>query len=94
MWRLAKYLEENGPSLFELVEQRKSEHELAKVLAEIRPGGTKENEELASAIIAAMWLGKRAQEIKEKGDRSAEQFFREAVMVGFEAGRRAAITAP
>jgi hypothetical protein len=41
-----------------------------------------------------MWLGKRAQEIKEKGDRSAEQFFREAVMVGFETGRRAAITAP
>jgi hypothetical protein len=94
MWRLAKYLEENGPSLFELVEQRKSGHELAKVLAEIRPGDPKEHGELAGAVITAMWLGKRAQEIKEQGDRSAEQFFREAVMIGFETGRRSAITAP
>jgi hypothetical protein len=41
-----------------------------------------------------MWLGKRAQEIKEQGDKSAEQFFREAVMIAFETGRRSAITAP
>lgn len=94
MWRLVKYLEENGPALSALVESRKSEHELSSTLSEMWPGGAKEHEELADAIITAVWLGKRAQEIKEKGDRSAEQFFREAVMVAFETGRRSAITAP
>jgi hypothetical protein len=94
MWRLVKYLEENEPALSALVESRKSGHELAATLAEIWPGGAKEHEELASAVITVMWLGKRAQEIKEKGDKSAEQFFREAVMIAFETGRRSAITAP
>ena len=94
MWRLVKYLEENEPALSALVESRKSRHELAATLAEIWPGGAKEHEELANAVVTVMWLGKRAQEIKEQGDKSAEQFFREAVMVAFETGRRSAITAP
>jgi hypothetical protein len=94
MWRLVKYLEENEPALSALVESRKSRHELAATLAEIWPGGSKEHEELANAVITVMWLGKRAQEIKEQGDKSAEQFFREAVMIAFETGRRSAITAP
>lgn len=94
MWRLVKYLEENEPQMMALVESRKSEHVLASTLAEIWPGNAKEHEELANAVMTVMWLGKRAQEIKEKGDKTAEQFFREAVMVAFETGRRSAITAP
>ena len=94
MWRLVKYLEENEPQLTALVESRSSKHELASTLAEIWPGNAKEHEELADAVMTVMWLGKRAQEIKEKGDKTAEQFFREAVMVAFETGRRSAITAP
>jgi hypothetical protein len=94
MWRLVKYLEENEPQMMALVESRKSEHAHASTLAEIWPGNAKEHEELANAVMTVMWLGKRAQEIKEKGDKTAEQFFREAVMVAFETGRRSAITAP
>lgn len=95
MWRLVKYLEENEPALSALVESRESQHgELAATIAEIWPGGTKEHAELANAVITVMWLGKKAQEIKEQGDKSAEQFFREAMMIAFETGRRSAITAP
>lgn len=95
MWRLVKYLEESQMSLFEIVDVRKETHEeLAEKLAEIRPGDAKDNAELANAIITALWLGRRAQEIKESGDRSAEQFFREVVLTAFETGRRSAITAP
>ena len=94
MWRLVKYLEENEPQMMALVESRKSEHALASTLAEIWPGNAKEHEGLANAVMTVMWLGRRAQEIKEKGDKTAEQFFREAVMVAFETGRRSAITAP
>lgn len=95
MWRLVKYLEENQLSLFETVDARKETHkELAEKLAEIRPGDAKDNDELANAVIAALWLGRRAQAIKESGDKSAEQFFREAVLTAFETGRRSAITAP
>ncbi|MEM2139493.1 MAG: hypothetical protein QXJ74_04630 [Nitrososphaera sp.] len=95
MWRLVKYLEENQLSLFETVDARKETHrELAEKLAEVRPGGEKDNAELANAVMTAMWLGRRAQAIKESGDKSAEQFFREAVLTAFETGRRSAITAP
>lgn len=95
MWRLVKYLEENQQSLFEIIEARKEKHsELAEKLAEIRPGDAKDNAELANAVITALWLGRRAQVIKESGDKSAERFFREAVLTAFETGRRSAITAP
>lgn len=95
MWRLIKYLEENQLSLFEMVDTRTEAHlELAEKLAEIRPGEANENAELANAIVAILWLGRRAQQIKESGDKSAEQFFREAVLAAFETGRRSAITAP
>jgi len=96
MWRLVKYLEENQRLLFDTVDARKETHsELAKKLAEFRPSEAKDNAELANAVIAALWLGRRAQQIKEEsGDKSAEQLFREVVMVAFETGRRSAITAP
>ncbi len=95
MWRLVKYLEENQLSLFDLVNERKDTHqELAEKLSEIRPGDVKDSAELANAVITAMWLGRRAQVIKESGDKTTEQFFREAVLTAFETGRRSAITAP
>jgi hypothetical protein len=95
MWRLVKYLEENQLLLFDLVDARKDTHlELAEKLSEIRPGDAKDSAELANAVLTALWLGRRAQVIKESGDRSAEQFFREVVLTAFETGRRSAITAP
>lgn len=95
MWRLVKYLEENQLSLLDFVDARKeTHHELAEKLSEIRPGDAKDSAELANAVLVAMWLGRRAQAIKEQGDKSAEQFFREAVLTAFETGRRSAITAP
>lgn len=95
MWRLVKYLEENQLSLFEKVDARKETHlELAEKLSEIQPGDVKDNAELANTVMTALWLGRRAQQIKESGDKSAEQFFREAVFAAFETGRRSAITAP
>jgi len=95
MWRLVKYLEENQLSLFEMVDARKEMYkELAEKLSEIRPGDEKDNAELANVIITALWLGRRAQQIKESGDKSTEQFFRETVLTAFETGRRSAITAP
>lgn len=95
MWRLVKFLEENDPETL----PRK---ELVQKLHEIWPGSddneslpTKDHEELASAISSALWLGRRAQQIKEKtGDKGAEQFFRESILTAFETGRRSAITAP
>jgi hypothetical protein len=104
VWRLVKYLEENGPEL--LADAVKEEHvELAGKLAEIWPGGDggssgssrveKEHHALANAVIAALWLGRQAQLKKEAGgDRSAEQFFREAMAAAFEMGRQSAMTAP
>jgi hypothetical protein len=95
MWRLVKYFEENQLSLFDLVDTRKDTYqELAEKLSEIRPGDAKDSAELANAVLAALWLGRRAQAIKEQGDRTVEQFFREAVLTAFETGRRSAITAP
>ena len=96
MWRLVKYLEENQQSLIDSVDtERKTTHmELAEKLAELRIGEPRDNALLANAVIEALWLGKRAQQIKEAGDKSAEQFFREVVMIAFETGRRSAITAP
>jgi hypothetical protein len=95
MWRLVKYLEENQLSLFEMLDARKRINtELVEKVSEVRPGDQKDNAELANAIMTALWLGRRAQQIKESGDKTAEQFFREAVLVAFETGRRSAITAP
>jgi hypothetical protein len=95
MWRLVKYLEENQLSLIENVDARAdTDPELAERLSEIRPGGAKDSAELANAVLTALWLGRRAQVMKESGDKSAEQFFREAVLMAFETGRRSAITAP
>ncbi|AIC16481.1 hypothetical protein [Nitrososphaera viennensis] len=93
MWRLVKYLEESDPEFLS-----KNRQELVQKLHEIWPGDespSREHEELAAAIASALWLGRRAQQIKEKtGGKGAEQFFREAIMVAFETGRRSAITAP
>lgn len=90
MWRLVKYLEESDPESL-------SKTELVQKLHEVWPGGespSRIHEELAAAVASALWLGRRAQMIKESGDKGAEQFFREAIMVAFETGRRSAITAP
>lgn len=95
MWRLVKFIEENQLSLIKKVDSRSDTHlGLAEKLAEVRPGNAKDNAELANAITTALWLGRRAQMIKELGDKSAEQFFREAILIAFETGRRSAITAP
>lgn len=95
MWRLVKHLEENEQAIIESVTNSCMEQEeLAEKLAEIWPGDAKDHGVLAAAVASALWLGRRAQMLKEGGDRSAEQFFREAVMVAFETGRRSAITAP
>jgi hypothetical protein len=91
MWRLVKYLEENNSEVL-------SRKELVQKLCEIWPSGdnssapARDHEDLAAAVASALWLGRRAQQIKESGDKSAEQFFREAIMVAFETGRRSAIT--
>ncbi len=79
-----------------------SRNELVQKLHEIWPadasnsvGPSREHEELATAVASALWLGRHAQQIKEKtGDKHAEQFFREAMMVAFETGRGLAITSP
>lgn len=94
VWRLVKYLEENGPALGAPTEDHA---ELAEKLAEIWPGDgkvEKEHHALASAVIASLWLGRQAQLKKEAGDRSAEQFFREAMAAAFETGRQSAMIAP
>lgn len=95
MWRLVKYLEENGPALAESV--REDHEELAGKLAEIWPGDGKVEKghfALAGAIVAALWLGRQAQLNKEAGDRKAEQFFREAIAAAFETGKQSAMTSP
>lgn len=96
MWRLVKHLEENENEIVESINSRSgTEHEgLAEKLTEIWPGDPKDHRVLAGAVASALWLGMRAQMLKEAGDRNAEQFFREAIMVAFETGRRSAITAP
>lgn len=99
MWRLVKYLEENGPALAASV--REDHAELAEKLAEIWPGDgssskvEKDHFALAGAIVAALWLGRQAQLSKEAGDkRGAEQFFREAIAAAFETGKQSAMTSP
>ncbi|MEO9295188.1 MAG: hypothetical protein ABI347_06280 [Nitrososphaera sp.] len=93
MWRLVKYLEENWPAI-----EAKGDYDgLAEKLAEIWPSEgavAKDHKELAAAVAAALRLGRRAQEIKEAGDREAGKFFRESMLMAFEAGRRSAITSP
>jgi hypothetical protein len=98
VWRLVKYLEENWPAIMASVDAGRGEYgELAVKLAEIWPGGdapTKDPLQLASAVAMSLRLGRRTQEIKESGDKDAERFFREAMLVAFETGRQSAITAP
>ena len=102
MWRLVKYLEENEQGIIGKIDsiERTEEggaHEMAAKLAEIWPGDdekiTKDYYELAVAIMQALWLGRRAQQEKEeRGDREAGQFFQDAILQAFEAGKRSAIT--
>jgi hypothetical protein len=101
MWRLIKYLEENESSIISHVDNAKSSEqdsirEMAAKLAEIWPGDekiTKDHYELGVAITWALWLGRRAQQEKEeRGNREAGQFFQEAILQAFEAGKRSAIT--
>lgn len=98
MWRLVKYLEENWPAITASIDAAGGDYnELAKKLAEIWPEGaavTRDHVQLAGAVAASLWLGRRAQEIKEGGGKGAERFFREAMLVAFETGRQSAITAP
>lgn len=102
MWRLVKYLEENEQGIIgkidsiERTEEGSTAHEMAAKLAEIWPGDddriTKDHYELAAAIMQALWLGRRAQQEKEeRGDREAGQFFQDAILQAFEAGKRSAI---
>ena len=82
MWRLVKYLEENSKEITNSRSEGKI-REMAEKLAEIRPESSdSERHELAVAIMAAMWLGYRAQE------KETAAFFRDAVLQAFEAGRR------
>lgn len=107
MWRLAKYLEENND--FESL--LKNQGELAQKLCEIWPTSasstssseidnnsnnlSREHKELAAAVASAMWLGRRAQMIKQaSGDRTAEQFFLESIVMAFDVGRRSEIVSP
>ena len=82
MWRLVKYLEENSKEITDSRSEDKI-REMAEKLAEIRPEcSDKERHELAIVIMAAMWLGYRAQE------KETAAFFRDAILQAFEAGRR------
>jgi hypothetical protein len=98
VWRLVKYLEENWPAITASVDAGRGEYgELAAKLAEIWPEGgaaTRDHLQLAGAVAMSLRLGRRAQEIKEAGDKGAEWFFREAMLVAFETGRQSAITTP
>ena len=83
LWRLVKYLEENSK---ELTNSRSDANilEMAEKLAEIRPEcKDTERRELAVAIMAAIWLGYRAQK------KETAAFFRDAILQAFETGRRA-----
>lgn len=85
MWRLVKYLEENAKEITGLdsVQREGKIRDMAEKLAEIRPEGSdKERQELAIAIMAAMWLGYRAQ------GKETAAFFRDAISQAFETGRR------
>lgn len=101
MWRLVKYLEENEQQLLLLssssaASRPASTEGLAAVLQEIWPGGQEADyAALAGAAMSALWLGRRAQEIKDRnGDRSADQFFRDAISAAFETGKNSAVTRP
>ncbi|GEM_PF-6959687 len=87
MWRLVKYLEENREEIINFVDSiPRAEHSMAEKLAEIWPDGSdKERQELANAVMAALWLGYRA-----KG-KEAASFFRDCIFEAFEAGRRSAM---
>ena len=85
MWRLVKYLEENAEEITGLDSAQKEGkiRDMAEKLAKIRPEGSDEEcQELAIAIMAAMWLGYRIQE------KETAAFFRDAILQAFEAGRR------
>ncbi len=85
MWRLVKYLEENAKEITDLDSAQRvgKIRDMAEKLAEIRPEGSdKERQELAIAIMSAMWLGYRAQE------KETAAFFRDAILQAFEAGKR------
>jgi hypothetical protein len=98
VWRLVKYLEENGPALAGSIKKEDEDHaELAEKLAEIWPGDGKVEEghfALAGAVVAALWLGRQAQLNKEAGGKGAEQFFREAIAAAFETGKQSAMMSP
>jgi hypothetical protein len=96
MWRLVKYLEESDPEALPRNELVGTLHEIwpSTAAGDDSSGPSRVHEELAAAVASALWLGRRAQQIKEKtGDKGAEQFFKEAMTVAFETGRRSAITA-
>lgn len=97
MWRLVKYLEENEQQLLLSAASKPGPAEgLVAVLQEIWPGGQESDyAALAAAAASALWLGRRAQLLKdEKGDRRADQFFRDAISAAFEAGKNSAVTRP
>lgn len=87
MWRLVKYLEENKEEIISFVDSiPRAEYGITEKLAEIWPDGSdKERQELADAVMAAMWLGYRA-----KG-KEAASFFRDCIFEAFEAGKRYAM---
>lgn len=90
MWQLIKFLEENERQITDSSDDVLAN--LVSVLQEIRE--SKDNHDLAAAIISAMRVGRRAQQIKDAGDKTAEQFFKEAMMQAFEVGKRSAIIRP
>lgn len=95
MWRLVKYLEESDLEALSRNELVQKLHEIWPTDANNSAGLSREHEELARAVASAVWLGRHAQQLKDKtGDKHTEQFFREAMMVAFETGRRSAITSP
>jgi anthranilate phosphoribosyltransferase len=92
MWRLVKFLEEENEQSLAVG----NVEGLAAVLQEIWPDGQKEDYAiLAAAVASALQLGRRAQQIKdEKNNRSAEQFFRDAISAAFETGKNSAVMRP
>lgn len=68
MWQLIKFLEENERQITDSSDDVLAS--LVSVLQEIRE--SKDNHDLAAAIISAMQVGRRAQQIKDAGDRTVE----------------------
>ncbi len=90
MWQLIKFLEENERQITDSRDDALTG--LISILQEIRE--SKDNHYLAAAIISTMRVGRRAQQTRDAGDRTAEQFFREAIIQAFEVGKRSAIIRP